>query len=121
MMVGRRHLPESTVDPRRLGDIFEMRRRYGMPSRVTLVETARTRNTNHVLPSNPIAAPRRPRGPQPSIRVRTHPIQHLFGRLAHVEDVATLSRQTRRIANQSPNRVPTNKRNESPKFGQEAV
>jgi hypothetical protein len=98
----------------------------------TIIETAtRRRSTpnistarpilDHALTSNSLAAPRSPRGPQPHLRVRAHRLQHLLGQLAHQQNVANVARQTRRIAYKEPGRFPTNKRNEGPKFRQEAV
>jgi hypothetical protein len=89
-------------------------------SQSTPVPTLHT-DLDHVLTSNPFAAPRSPRGPQPRLRVRAHRLQHLLGQLAHLEDVANVTRQTRRIAHKEPGCFPTSKRNEGPKFRQEAV
>jgi hypothetical protein len=83
--------------------------------------TNNTHQLDHVLTSNPLAAPHSPRGPQPRLRMRAHRLQHLLGQLAHLENVANVARQTRRIAHKEPGCFPTNKRNEGPKFRQEAV
>jgi hypothetical protein len=92
---------------------------FSEPS-ATLAEQAR-QIFDHALTSNSLAAPRSPRGPQPRLRVRAHRLQHLLGQLAHQQNVANVARQTRRIAYKEPGRFPTNKRNEGPKFRQEAV
>ncbi|THX03931.1 hypothetical protein D6D17_05871 [Aureobasidium pullulans] len=53
--------------------------------------------------------------------MRAHRLQHFIRLLAHLENVANVARQTRRIAHKEPGRFPTDKRNEGPKFRQEVV
>jgi hypothetical protein len=83
--------------------------------------TSKTYQLDHVLTSNPLATPHSPCGPQPHLRVRAHRLQHLLSQLSHLENVANVARQTRRIDHKEPGCFPTNKRNEGPKFRQEAV